>query len=44
MKGINFYEESEVMKFAIFRDGRFQIGDEIVNVNGVSMRRITMRD
>jgi len=28
----------------VHRDGRFQIGDELVNVNGVSMRGITMRE
>jgi len=28
----------------VHRDGRFKIGDELVNVNGVSLRGITMRE
>ena len=28
--------------FSIFRDGRFRLGDEIINVNGKSLRGLTM--
>ena len=27
-----------------FRDGRFRLGDELINVNGVSLRGITMQE
>ena len=44
MKGNTFRKGSELMILTNFRDGRFRIGDEIVNVNGVSLRGITMRE
>ena len=44
MKGTKLCRGSQLIFLPNFRDGRFQIGDELVNVNGVSLQGITMRE